>query len=344
MLMSPCQLPPIGALKSRVVMAAMTRGFAGPGHVATADMAEYYGRRADSGVGLILTEGTIIDQSGDGYNGVPYIATPEQTDSWRQVVERVHAGDGKIFSQLWHCGRISHSDFTGGEPPVSSTNRAAEGHNRQNDKPFGAPRALETSEMPAVYGLFRHAAENAMSAGFDGVQLHMGHGYLVDQFFDARVNDRTDAYGGSVANRCRFALELLELILADLGPDKVAVRISPSRFMGELYDWPDLDEMLDYLIPALEKLGLKMLDISCANADYFDTSGRVIRQVRSRWRGVLMGGASLSVEQAEQELSDGFLDLVTWGRHILANSDFAAKVSDGRDIEPFDPAMLGSLN
>ena len=198
--------------------------------------------------------------------------------------------------------------------------------------------------MSSIYDMYVKAADNALNAGFDGVQIHMGHGYLVDQFFDSRVNDRTDAYGGTVANRCRFALETLEAVLARVDPDKVMVRISPSRNMGGMYDWPDLDDMLTHLIPAFQSLGLKMLDISCANADYYETSGRIIRMVRPHWNGMLMGGASLSHEQAEKELSEGLVDLVTWGRHILANPDFVSRLVANKELKPFDPSMLGELN
>ncbi len=343
MLLEPCNLPPLGDLSSRVAMAAMTRGFAAPGHLATDDIAAYYGRRAEDGVGLILTEGTIIDHSGDGYNNVPHIETAEQAASWKPVIERVQAAGGKIYSQLWHCGRISHSDYTGGKPPVSSTGIAAEGHNRQNDKPFGQPHALTAEEMPAIHAMFRKAARNAIDAGFDGVQLHMGHGYLIDQFFDSRVNQRTDAYGGSVENRCRLALECLETVIAEVGAEKTMIRISPSREMGGIYDWPDLDEMLAYLIPALDGLGLRALDISCAASDYFQTSGRVIRMVRANWPHFLMGGASLTQEQAEAELVDGWLDIVTWGRHILGNPDFVTRLRENSEIAPFDREMLGEL-
>lgn len=343
MLLDPCALASLNQLNSRVVMSAMTRGFAAPGHLATDEIAAYYGRRAEDGVGLILTEGTIIHRSADGYNNVPHIETPEQAASWQPVIDRVHAANGRIFCQLWHCGRISHSDYTGGIPPVSSTNRAAEGHNRQNDKPFGTPRALEAGEMGTVYAMFRNAAENALKAGFDGVQLHFGHGYLVDQFFDARVNDRDDAYGGTVENRCRFALEALEEVLGAVDPDRVMVRISPARDMGGIYDWPDLEAMLAYVIPGFARLGLRMLDISCARADYYETSGRVIRMVRPHWSGLLMGGASLSREQAERELADGLVDLVTWGRHLLANPDMVSRFKADRDLVDFDPSMLSTL-
>lgn len=342
MLLDSCDLSPIGALNSRVVMAAMTRGFA-PEHLATDEIAAYYGKRAEDGVGLILTEGTVIHSTADGYNNVPHIETMAQAESWKPVLNRVHAAGGKIFSQLWHCGRISHSDYCGGAAPVSSTNEAAAGHNRQNDKPFGTPRALTTDEMPEVYAQFVTAAKNALAVGFDGVQLHMGHGYLVDQFFDANVNDRTDQYGGSVENRCRFGLELVAAVLKEIDADKVMIRISPSRFMGEVYNWPDMDEMLAYLIPALQDLGLKMLDLSCANADYTQTSGPVIAKVRKQWNGLLIGGASLSKDSAEKELTDGHLDMITFGRALIANPDMVSKMKSDSDMQDFDFAILGTL-
>lgn len=341
-LLTPAEIPGIGPVKSRAVMAAMTRNFA-PGHLATPAMAAYYRRRAANGIGLILTEGVVIHHSGDGYKDVPRIETEAQAESWRPVVDGVHAEGGRIFCQLWHCGRISHSDFTDGVDPVSPTGRAADGINRQNDKPYGVPHALEPAEMPGVYRQFVDAAHRALKVGFDGVQLHMGHGYLVDEFLDARVNDRTDSYGGSVENRCRFALECLAAVLAEIPADKVMVRISPAREMNGPYDWPDLDSMLDHLIPAMAKLGLRLLDVSCANADYHRTSGRVIRKVRPLWPGVLVGGASLSPAEAEAELESGRLDLVTWGRALIANPDLLDKARRGAELAAFDRAMLQTL-
>lgn len=320
----------------------MTRNFS-PAHLATEATAAYYARRAQGGAGLILTEGVIVDPSADGYVDVPHIHTADQAASWKPVIEAVQQAGSRIYCQLWHCGRISHADFTGGLPPVSSTGRAAEGMNRQNGKPFGEPRALEAAEMPDIYRQFVRAAELAMGAGFDGVELHMGHGYLVDQFLDARVNDRTDAYGGTVENRCRFALELVEAVLAAVPAKKVAARISPSRFMGEIYDWPDMDDMLAYLVPSLWERGLRVLDISCANADYSETAGRAVRIVRPLWPGVIMGGASLARGQAEAEVQAGLLDLVTWGRAFIANPDFVARLADGRDLAEFDRDMLATL-
>ena len=342
-LLQPVLLDGIGAFRNRTVMSAMTRGFADKDHRATPAIAEYYRRRAEGGVGLIITEGVVIHPTGDGYRDVPHIATDAQAESWRPVIEGVHDHGAKLVCQLWHCGRISHADFTGGEAPVSSTSHAAEGLNRQNNKPFGAPRALMADEMPGVYQHYIDAAERALRVGFDAVELHLGHGYLPDQFLDARVNDRTDAYGGSIENRCRFALELVERVVAVVGSERVIARISPSRFMGGLYDWPQLDEMLDYFIPGLWRRGLRALDVSCANADYFQTSGRVIRIVRPMWPGAILGGASLTVDAAAVEVQQGWLDLVTWGRAFIANPDLIGKIASGEPWRPFADEMRQTL-
>jgi N-ethylmaleimide reductase len=305
-------------------------------------MRDYYQKRAEGGAGLILTEGTLIHKSGDGWNNAPYIASDAHAESWRPVVEAVHQAGGAIACQLWHCGRISHSDYTG-DAPVSSTNVAAAGINRQNGKPYGEPRALTIEEMPTVYGYYADAAKRALAVGFDAVELHTGHGYLADQFLDARVNDRTDAYGGSVENRCRFTLELIAEVLKTVPANRVIARISPSRFMGGIYEWPDLDAMLDYLIPQLEKLGLRALDVSCANSNYFETAGPIVHKIRAMWSGVLIGGASLTVDQAEAELEAGMLDAVTWGRAFLANPDLVQKIERGEPWLPFEDVMRDTL-
>jgi dTDP-4-dehydrorhamnose reductase len=336
-------VPGVLDVKNRFVMSAMTRGFADADHCATDLMKKYYETRAKDGVGLILTEGVVIHPTGDGYNSVPHIATPKQADSWKPVIQAVHEYGTKIFCQLWHCGRISHPDYTGGVAPVSSTDVAAEGINRQNNKPYGKPEALTKAGIAQVHQSYLQAADNAIKAGFDGVQLHLGHGYLADSFFDARINTRTDEYGGSVENRCRFALELIEKTMARFKAHQVSVRISPSRDMGGIYNWPDMDEMLQYLLPQMWKLGVRILDISCARADYYQTSGAVIHKVRPFWPGVLMGGASLSIEQAEKEVRDQYLDLVTWGRTLIANPDLVEKARNHQPLTEFNVSMLKEL-
>jgi 2,4-dienoyl-CoA reductase-like NADH-dependent reductase (Old Yellow Enzyme family) len=330
-------------LRNRVVMSAMSRGFATPDHYATDDMRTYYARRAKGGAGLILTEGTVIHKSADGWNQAPYISSDAHAESWRPIVDAVHEAGGAIACQLWHCGRISHSDYTG-DAPVSSTNQAAAGINRQNGKPYGEPRALAATEMQTIYGYYVDAAKRSIDVGFDAIELHIGHGYLADQFLDGRVNDRKDEYGGSVENRCRFALELVAEVLKNVPANRVLARISPSRFMGGIYEWPDIDEMLEHFIPQLWRLGLRTIDVSCANSDYFETSGKIIRKIRPNWPGIIMGGASLTQEQAEAELDDGFLDLVTWGRLFMANPDLVEKMESGTPWAPYEDSMREVLS
>jgi N-ethylmaleimide reductase len=342
LIFEPFTTPYIGTLKNRVSMSSMTRGFA-KNHHCTDLIAEYYGKRAQDGVALIVTEGIVIHPSGDGYNNVPHMRTQSHANSWKKAVKNVQEHGSKFFCQLWHCGRISHEDYTLGEQPVSSSNKQASGINRQNNKPFAIPRPLRTEEIPQIYEQYLNSAKLAFNAGFDGVQLHMGHGYLVDQFFDSRINDRADQYGGSVENRCRFALELTELMIQEFGPEKIMIRISPSRKMGEIYDWLDLDAMLEFLIPSLDKKGLRLLDVSSAGADYYETASRIVKKIRPLWQYFLTGGTSLSIEQAEEEIVKGCLDAITWGRFILANPEFITKLKEDKPLVSFEREMLKVL-
>ncbi len=331
------------SLKNRVVMSAMTRNFSNENHEVTLEMQEYYVRRAKGGAGLILTEGTIIHPLADGYPNVPYIYTHAQIESWKKVVDAVHKEDTKIFCQLWHCGRISHPDYLGGETPVSVSDIKPEGNAPRLQKPFVAPRALHADEIPGLVEMFKVATENALSAGFDGVEIHAGHGYLLDGFLDANLNNRTDEYGGSVENRCRFLLMVVEAVLAVAGSTRTSVRISPSREMNGIYEWPDKEEILEYLLPKLDALGLTILDVSCARSDYFKTSGTVVRSIRKQWKHILMAGASLSPEEADEEIRLGYIDLVTYGRFFIANPDFIQKITQGETLVPYDPGMLKTL-
>lgn len=335
--------PLLGELSSRVVMSAMTRSAATADGVPTAAMAAYYARRAQGAVGLLLTESTAVSAVGDGFPNAPRIISDTHVEGWRRVTDAVHGAGAPIFCQLFHAGRITHPDYTDGLQPVSATDRQAEGINRRNGKPYAVPRRLEASELPRIIEEFRRAASAAMRAGFDGVELHLAHGYLIDQFLDARVNDRDDAYGGTVANRCRLAIELTAAVVAELGSGNVIVRISPSRWMDGMYDWPEMPAMLNHLLPAMAAAGLRMLDISCAKADYLATSGRVVRRVRPLWPHLLMAGASLSRDEAQAELDAGLLDMVTFGRLLIANPDLVQRWRDGRSIRAYDPAMLSSL-
>lgn len=331
------------SLKNRVVMSAMSRYFSDERHNPTDLTRAYYERRAANGVGLILTEGTFFHPSGDGYPHVPYIYTDEHVARWKLVTEAVHAHGAKIFCQLWHCGRISHPDFLGGELPVSASAIRPDGIHSQLKKPFVTPRALTHDEIPRVIEMYVSAAKRVLEAEFDGVEIHGGHGYLIDSFFDARANARQDKYGTSVENRCRFGLEVTKAVLDVMGPERTSLRISPSREMNGLYEWPDLAEMIAYLVPQLDKLGLRILDISCARSNYFKTSANIVRMVRPLWSHIIIAGASLSLKKAEKEISDGLVDLITYGRFILANPDFVKRITAGSPLVPYNPEMLKTL-
>lgn len=323
-------------------MSAMTRS-AAPNNVPTSEMAKYYSRRAKHGVGLVITESTAISSAADGFPNAPRIITESQISGWKKVTDAVHKEGGIIFCQLNHCGRITHTDYTDGKQPVSSTDKRAEGINRRNNQPYSKPKRLSSVEIADVINEFRIAANKCILAGFDGIELHMAHGYLLDQFLDSRVNDRNDEYGVTIEGRCRFPLELVSAVLEELGEKKVMVRISPSRWMREIYDWPNLDKMLEYLLPNLEKIGLRMLDISCANANYFDTSGRVVRKARPLWPHLLLGGASLSKNEAQNEVNQGLVDLVTYGRLLISNPDIVDKFRANTILDEYHPNMLDRL-
>jgi len=331
----------LGLLKNRIAMAPMTRSFSSLDHRAATQAESYYGVRAESGAALILTEGIIVDPTGDGYLDVPYLCNSQQAESWKPIIDRVHKAESKIIAQLWHCGRISHEDFTGGVPPLSSMNEAAEGVNRQNNKPYGIPRAMETEEGAIVVRQFTDAARLACSVGFDGVEIHAGHGYLIDQFLDGNLNKRTDRYGGSVSNRCRLLFEIVESVTKVIASDKIIVRLSPRREVGpKTVEYAELHSMLTELAQGLWERGVRIVDISNAHARYAPNSGEIIRIFRPFWRGLIIGGASLSLEDAQQEVRSGMLDLVTWGRSFIANPDLAKKMQDHEPLKDFDRQML----
>ena len=318
---------------NRFAMAPMTRQ-ASPGGIPGPDVAEYYARRAAGGVGLIITEGVRLgDPSAAGSQDIPTLVGAAALDGWRNVTSAVHRHGSTIAAQLWHQG--AERGDRDGVAPVSPS-----GVNGLGEQ---VGRALEADELPVVAQWYAEAARNAKDVGFDAVELHGAHGYLLDQFLWTRTNLRTDEYGGSVENRCRFMLELVEAVTRAVPANKVMARISPSRFMGGLYEWPDLDEMIAHLAPALSQLGLGALDVSCANSDYFQTSGRMVRKIRPYFPGVIVSGASLTQEQAEAELESGFVDAITWGRAFIANPDLAQRMQDGAELVPFDDSMRSTL-
>jgi len=229
----------VGALTlpNRIVMAPMTRARAGTTHIPNALMAEYYSQRASAG--LILTECSMIAADGCAFTGEGGIFDDATMMGWKQVVDAVHAQGGRIAMQIWHAGRASHSALNHGTQPISSGNQAirhGEIGTPIGNVPYEVPRALATEELPGIVELFRQAAERAKAAGFDGVQIHGAHGYLIDQFLRDSVNDRSDTYGGSIENRARLLLEVTDAAISVFGAGLVSVRISPLVAFNDMAD------------------------------------------------------------------------------------------------------------
>jgi len=330
-------------LPHRIVMAPMTRGRAGKDQVPTPLSASYYAQRANAA--LIITEATQISPQGIGYPSTPGIHTPEQIEGWKCVTRAVHADGGRIFAQLWHVGRISHPSMQPRNAlPVAPSPIGARGDAFTYDgpKPFVTPRALEPEEIKGIVWDYRHAADSALKAGFDGVELHGANGYLIDQFLRDGTNRRTDRYGGSIANRVKFLLEVVEAVLSIWDPTKVGVRLSPMSSFNDMAD-SDPAATFSYAIQALDERGLGYLHlietgVECAadgvrlDAAYF----------RSLFRGHLIANGGYDRLRAEAVIANGVADLVSFGELYLANPDLPQRLIAGGPFNAPDRATYYS--
>lgn len=338
------------SLAHRVVMAPLTRMRATvPGNTANALMARYYGQRATPG-GLIIAEASQVSQDGVGAPNTPGIHTEAQVEGWREVTTAIHDKGGKVYLQLWHMGRLSHpSHQPGGGLPVAPSAVAAQGDVTTADLqrvPFPVPRALETREIPALVQRYVQAARNAMAAGFDGVEIHSANGYLLEQFLQSKTNQRTDAYGGSIANRCRLVLEITEAIAAACGPQRVGIRLSPY---GIANDSGEADPMplYSHLVRALDPLGLSYLHLIEPRA-----SGAGQREVdhqnvpsaaklfRPMWRGRLIAAGNFRQENANAMLAAGDADAIAFGRLFISNPDLPDRLRTGAELTPYNRATF----
>lgn len=335
-------------LSNRIVMPPMTRSRATqPGDEANALMAEYYAQRASAG--LIVTEGTYISPMAKGYAGTPGIYTAAQIAGWRTVTQAVHAAGGRIFAQLWHVGRLSHTSLLNGAAPVSSSAIQATGVNvfiHQDDQTPGfvqasMPRALETDEIPTVVDQFRQAARNAMEAGFDGVELHAANGYLVNQFLDSHANTRTDQYGGSLENRLRFLDEVARALVKGTGnAQRVGIRLAP---LTTLNGCVDADPEATYTAAAqrLGEIGVGYIHI--AEADWDDAPDMPIafkQKLRAAFPGLMIYAGKYTAERARQALNEGWTDLIAFGRPFVANPDLPERL---RTQAPLNTADRNTL-
>lgn len=323
-------------LPNRVVMAPMTRVRAAAGGLATPSMAAYYAQRATAG--LIVSEGVQPSVVGQSNPGTPGLHTDEQVASWRPVTDAVHANGGRIFAQLMHGGRVSHPDTTGLRP-VGPSAVAAAGRvfTPTGLRPAPVPRALDTAEVPEHARSYAEAARRAIAAGFDGVELHGANGYLISQFLSSNANLRTDRYGGSVANRIRFAVEAASATVEAVGAARTGIRLSPgATFWG--VEETAVVELYTALLTELARLELAYVHLEATAGE------EVLLGLRRAWPGTLIMNPALPMgaKQAGQAEADHWLglgaELISFGRAFIANPDLVERLRARLPIAPVDPA------
>nr|NJM03400.1 alkene reductase [Desulfobacula sp.] len=329
-------------LKNRIVMAPMTRGRAGEKRIPGDLMAEYYFQRASAG--LLITEATVVSEQGIGWIGSPGIYTDEMAEGWKKVTQRVSPTGSFLFLQLWHCGRASHSDFHGGERPVSASAVKISGdgiHTPRGKKEYEVPRALGTDEVRAIVGDYRKAAENAKKAGFSGVEIHGANGYLINQFLDSKTNLRTDEYGGSLENRFRLLREVLEAVLTVFPSGRVGVRLSPNGVFNDMGS-PDFREIYLYAAKELNRMNLAYLHIMDGLAFGFHGKGEpmTLDEFKSVYTGLIMGNCGYTQESAEERILNRVADLAAFGRPFITNPDLPLRFKNNWPLAPFEDMSL----
>jgi N-ethylmaleimide reductase len=329
-------------LANRIVMAPLTRNRAGLGNVPTFLMAQYYAQRASAG--LIITEATQVSPEGQGYEATPGIHSAEQIAGWKQVTQAVHARGGRIFLQLWHVGRISHVSLQpDGKAPVAPSPI------RANAKTFiggefvevSAPRALLLEEIPVLVDAYRQGARNAIEAGFDGVEVHGANGYLIDQFLRDGTNHREDIYGGSIANRSRFLLEVTEAVISAVGANRVGVRLSPVSPSNDVGD-NDPALLFSYAVTKLNALRPVYIDlVEGATGGAREFGGPFdFQSLRQQFQGAYIANNGYSLELAAETIERGAADLVAFGKPFIANPDLVRRLRNGAPLAVPDKATF----
>jgi N-ethylmaleimide reductase len=329
-------------LPNRTVMAPMTRNRADEHGVPTALMADYYRQRASAG--LLVTEASQVSPRGVGYPHTPGIHDSEQVGAWRAITEAVHEAGGRVFLQLFHAGRISHSLLQhDGSLPVGPSPIAAAGehHTPEGPKPFETPRALETGEVQAIVDEFRQGAANAREAGFDGVEIHAANGYLPDQFLRDGTNQRRDKYGGTVAGRARFLLEISEAVSDAWSGDRVGVRLSPSGTFNDMRD-SDPAATFSYVVRELDRIGVEYVHLVEGGEADLRHGGTLVPSAvfRPLFSRTLIVNGGYDGDRAERVIAAGEADLVSFGVLFLANPDLPARLEANGPFNEPDPATF----
>jgi N-ethylmaleimide reductase len=345
-LFEPIQLGNL-QLKNRIVMPPMTRSRATqPGNNANEIMAEYYAQRSTAG--LIIAEGTQISALGQGYAWTPGIYSAEQVTGWKKTTDAVHNNGGVIFAQLWHVGRVSHPDNTGGEQPISSSALKAEnvkvfidnGTEGPGFVDVVMPREMTQTDIKNVVGEYRQAALNAIEAGFDGIELHAANGYLINQFIDSEANKRTDEYGGCIENRLRFLGEVVASMVDAIGAERVGVRLAPFTSLNGTVDASPV-ETYTAAAALLDTHNIVYLHIAEVDWDDAPDTPVLFKQALRRvYKGVLIYAGRYNTEKAQRAVAEGNADMVAFGRPFVANPDLPIRLENGYTLATHNPETL----
>jgi N-ethylmaleimide reductase len=320
----------------------MTRNRAEPGEIASALAREYYVQRASAG--LIITEGSQIAESARGPLRTPGIHSPDQILAWRRVTNAVHAAGGRMALQLWHTGRAGHPDILG-HLPVSASAIGLSGMawTQTGQKPYVAPRALEVGEIPGVLEQFATAATNAITAGFDAVEIHGANGYLVDQFLRSSSNHRTDEYGGSFENRTRFMRQVTAAVVDAVGADRTGIRLSPTNPYQDMSD-PDPTGLFTFAATVLKPFGLAWLHlfdpINPTHRVAVPSAKWLTPELKRAFGGPVIANGGFTGELADAAIARGDADAVAFGVPFLANPDLPARLLNGSELNPADVATF----
>jgi N-ethylmaleimide reductase len=328
----------LGSLRvpHRVAMAPMTRSRAGEGGIPSELAIEYYRQRASAA--FIVTEAVQVSPEGVGYPGTPGIYTLAQADGWSRVVRAVRDAGGRIFLQLWHVGRISHPDFHGGALPVAPSVIRPAGSVRTPEgvKSFVSPRALEVHELPRLVEDFRRAAALALYAGFDGVEIHAANGYLLDQFLRDGTNRREDAYGGSIENRLRLPLEVVDAVVSVWGAHRVGIRVSPLSAANDMSD-SNPRALFDALAQALRERDLAYLHVVTENGFVGELPAFDPLSLGEVFGGSVVAAGGYDAEAGARDIAAGRADFVAYARSFLANPDLPRRFADDAQLNEADP-------
>lgn len=314
----------------------MTRARAGEERIPNDIMAKYYTQRASAG--LIITEATTISEQANGWLNSPGIYTDEMTAGWKKIVDQVHRAGGKIFLQLWHCGRASHSSFHNGDPAVAPSAIEINGdyiHTPKGKEDYEIPRALETDEVALVVEDYRLAAKRAGEAGFDGVEIHSANGYLLDEFLQSKTNHREDKYGGSIEKRFQMLKEVVEAVISELPANRVGVRLAPNGAFNDMGS-PDYREQFTYAASQLDAYGLAFLHVMDGLAFGFHELGEpmTLGEFRKVFSGPLIGNCGYDRESAEKAIDSGDADMIAIGRPYISNPDLVERYANNWPLNP----------